>query len=78
MLGKTADARRIIAELEEQLKRGAASPDYIAGIYARLGEKEKALAWLERAFGFETVVKATIEEMEAAILGMKVWTASGF
>jgi TolB-like protein/DNA-binding winged helix-turn-helix (wHTH) protein/Tfp pilus assembly protein PilF len=50
MSGKTADARRIIAELEEQLKRGAASPDYIAGIYARLGEKEQALAWLERAY----------------------------
>ena len=50
MSGKTADARRIIAELEEQLKRGAASPDYIAGIYAQLGEKEQALAWLERAY----------------------------
>ncbi len=50
MSGKTGDARRIIAELKEQLKLGAASPDYIAGIYARLGEKEQALAWLERAY----------------------------
>ena len=50
ILGKNADARRIIAELEEQLKRGAASPDYIAGIYVRLGEKDQALAWLERAY----------------------------
>ena len=50
MLRKTADARRIIAELEEQSKRGAASPDYIAGIYVRLGEKDQALAWLKRAY----------------------------
>ena len=50
MSGKIAEARRIIAELEEQVKHGAASPDYIAGIYARLGEKEQALAWLKRAY----------------------------
>jgi tetratricopeptide (TPR) repeat protein len=39
--GRTGEARRMIAELEAQVKTGLASPDYIAGIYASLGESNR-------------------------------------
>jgi TolB-like protein/DNA-binding winged helix-turn-helix (wHTH) protein len=48
--GRAGAARRVIAELESQLPSGLASPDYIAGIYMSLGDKEAALRWLERAY----------------------------
>lgn len=48
--GKPAEARKLITELQAQVKLNLASPDSIAGIYASLGDKEQALAWLERAY----------------------------
>ena len=40
----------MLAELEAPSKPSLAPPEYIAGIYLSLGEKEQALAWLERAY----------------------------
>jgi len=37
-------------ELEEKYARKESNARYIAAIYARLGEKDKAFAWLEKAF----------------------------
>lgn len=34
----------------EFYEKGFSSPVYIAGVYARLGEKEKAFEWLEKAY----------------------------
>jgi tetratricopeptide (TPR) repeat protein len=48
--GKRAEARKVLDELSEVSKQIYVSPYDIALIYAGLGEKDQALAWLERAF----------------------------
>jgi serine/threonine protein kinase/Tfp pilus assembly protein PilF len=48
--GKRAEARKVLDELSEVSKQIYVSPYNIALIYAGLGEKDQALAWLERAF----------------------------
>jgi serine/threonine protein kinase/tetratricopeptide (TPR) repeat protein len=48
--GKRAEARKVLEELNEVSKQFYVSPYNIALIYAGLGEKDQALAWLERAF----------------------------
>jgi serine/threonine-protein kinase len=47
--GKPAQARAVLRELTSQPAQPASSY-HIARIYAGLGEKDKALAWLERAY----------------------------
>jgi DNA-binding winged helix-turn-helix (wHTH) protein/TolB-like protein len=47
--GKKAEARRILAELDQQKQRYV-SPYTVATIYAGLGEKDQAFKWLEKAF----------------------------
>ena len=48
-MGKTAEARAILTEFLELSKRKYVSPESIALIYASLGEKDQAFAWLDRA-----------------------------
>jgi serine/threonine protein kinase/TolB-like protein/Tfp pilus assembly protein PilF len=48
--GKRAEARKVLNELNDVSKQIYVSPYNIAQIYAGLGEKDQALAWLERAF----------------------------
>jgi tetratricopeptide (TPR) repeat protein len=48
--GRRAEARKVLDELNEVSKRVYVSPYNVALIYAGLGEKDQALAWLERAF----------------------------
>ena len=47
--GKRTEALAVISQLQQMSKRRHVSPTLIATIYVRLGEKEKALKWLERA-----------------------------
>jgi hypothetical protein len=47
--GKRKQAQKILAELERHATRGLKVSSQIAGLYAALGNKIKALAWLERA-----------------------------
>ncbi|MCI0695914.1 hypothetical protein L0337_28430 [candidate division KSB1 bacterium] len=47
--GKCEEAQVIISELKKLAKRYYISPYHLAIVYAGLGEKEKALAWLQRA-----------------------------
>ncbi|MFY9717787.1 MAG: tetratricopeptide repeat protein [Thermoplasmata archaeon] len=49
-VGRTDDARRVLREMEEASPRYVA-PEGVASIYAALGEKAKALEWLEREHG---------------------------
>src|SRR3954447_4476928 len=49
-MGKTAEARAILKQFLEFSKRKYVSPDKIALMYASLGEKDEAFAWLDRAF----------------------------
>jgi TolB-like protein/predicted Ser/Thr protein kinase len=52
--GRRADADRIIQELIERSKTGYVSPLWFADIATHLGEPERALEWLERAFESRT------------------------
>lgn len=48
--GQTADAVRIVRELEAMSQETYVSPAHIAIIYAGLGDAELAFAWLEKAY----------------------------
>lgn len=47
--GRKDEAMKILDELLHPVIKGNVFPEYIAWIYTGLGEKEKALQWLERA-----------------------------
>ena len=48
--GKKADALRVRDELMEQLELRYIPPYWVATLYVGLGEQEKALRWLEKAY----------------------------
>ena len=48
--GKREEARSLIKELEEKYARHESNGQYIAIVYAGLGEKDKAFEWLEKDF----------------------------
>ena len=48
--GKRAEAQKVLDELKERSKRSYVPPYNIAIIYTGLGEKDQALAWLEKAY----------------------------
>src|SRR5258708_38369494 len=48
--GNQEEARKIIVELQELAKSQYVSSFQIAAIYAGLGEKDRAFAWLEKAY----------------------------
>ncbi len=50
MSGRTAKARRVLAELNERSKRQYISPYFIATVCTGLGRREEALAWLQMAY----------------------------
>jgi hypothetical protein len=45
MAGKRSEALKLLHEIETKT-----SPWEVAGIYARLGDKDKAFEWLEKAY----------------------------
>jgi serine/threonine-protein kinase len=48
--GKRAEAIAIAKELEEKFARKESQGQYVAIVYAGLGDKDKAFEWLEKAF----------------------------
>ena len=50
LTGRTADARKIMRRLESGAPGDAQHPWFIATAYAALGEDEKAIDWLEKAY----------------------------
>jgi tetratricopeptide (TPR) repeat protein len=50
LCGKRAEAFQIINRMKAQQQKSFGSPFGIAAIYCGLGEKEEALAWLEKAY----------------------------
>jgi len=48
--GKGEEARRKLKELSDSEFRGKVSPYFLAGTYARLGDKEKTFEMLEKAY----------------------------
>lgn len=61
--GKRMEAYAVAKELEEKYARREASGQFIAGVYAGLGENDKAFEWLERDFQN----KAALTEIRWAI-----------
>ena len=47
--GNRSEAQKALAELQEQSKQRYISPAVIALIYAALGDKDQAFAWLEKS-----------------------------
>jgi eukaryotic-like serine/threonine-protein kinase len=59
--GETADARKVLAELEEQSKHRYISPHHFAIVYVGLGEKDQALDWLYKAYDLGEDAMAFLE-----------------
>jgi len=49
--GRRNDAQQVLSELKDVAKRRYVSPYVVAVIYARLGERDAAFDWLEKAYG---------------------------
>jgi TolB-like protein/tetratricopeptide (TPR) repeat protein len=49
-MGREAEARKMISELQKQVQNTGIGRYEIALVYAGLGEKEEAFAWLEKSF----------------------------
>ncbi len=49
-MGRAADARKVIADLQEQSKKGYVAPTNFAKVYIGLGDKDQAFAWLEKGY----------------------------
>src|SRR6266852_2018209 len=49
--GRTPEARNLLDQLMQQSKKQYVSPFYVAIVYAGLGENDRALDWLEKAYG---------------------------
>jgi len=57
-IGRTEEAERLLRECEEASARERAedvNPRYLAIIHSKLGNKDRALEWLERAFEARTI-----------------------
>jgi tetratricopeptide (TPR) repeat protein len=50
IFGRSKDAERILQELQQRAKREYVSPYTIAVVWMGVGNKEQALAWLEKAY----------------------------
>jgi hypothetical protein len=48
--GRRDEARRILDQLKELSKRRYVMPYHVATIYAALGDRDLAFAWLEKAY----------------------------
>lgn len=50
VIGKRAEAQKILRDLQQKSKTAYVSPYFLATIYAGLGEKDKAFEFLEKAY----------------------------
>jgi tetratricopeptide (TPR) repeat protein len=50
VVGKPTEANAILRELEEKYERKEQNAMFVSGVYAGLGEKDKAFEWLEKGF----------------------------
>ncbi|MGH7497260.1 MAG: protein kinase domain-containing protein [Gemmatimonadales bacterium] len=61
MVGRTAEAREVLRRLEELSRERYVSPYHMAYVYTGLGEHDRAMDWLEKAY----------EERAGGVFGVK-------
>ena len=49
-MGRAADARKVVADLEDQSKKTYVAPTNFAKIYIGLGDRDQAFAWLDKGY----------------------------
>jgi eukaryotic-like serine/threonine-protein kinase len=49
-MGRTGDARKVLADLQKQANTGYVAPSNFAKVYIGLGDKDQAFAWLEKGY----------------------------
>src|SRR6185503_8312115 len=59
--GKEAEAQKAIDQLNELSKKGYVPAIFYANIHAALGEKEKALDWLEKAYDYRDPILCALK-----------------
>jgi len=59
--GKRGEAQKALAELQELSKRRYISPSVFALIYAALGDKDQAFAWLDRSIDEHDLITARLK-----------------
>lgn len=59
--GERANALRILAQLQQEAKQTYIPPYFLATLYAALGEKEQAFAWLDKAYANRDLYLAWIK-----------------
>ena len=59
-MGKTAEAEQVLVDLDRWSKRSYVPPYFFAALYAGLGKKDDAFAWLEKAYADRSMVLAQI------------------
>jgi serine/threonine-protein kinase len=55
-MGRQAEARKILFELQQAREKRYVSAPLIAAVYVALGDKEEAFRWLERAFAEHSAI----------------------
>jgi TolB-like protein/Tfp pilus assembly protein PilF len=68
--GKTSEARNLLQELQQLSRQRYVSPDYIAVLYAGLGEREQAFTWLQRAYE-EHSAWAVVSKVDSRLDGLR-------
>jgi hypothetical protein len=61
MAGKRNEAQKELAELQELSKQRYVSPGLFALIYAALGDKDQAFAWLEKSVAEHDLITARLK-----------------
>jgi TolB-like protein/Tfp pilus assembly protein PilF len=64
LMGRQREARRLLARLLDLAQRKYVDPGQIASVYLRLGEKDQAFAWFEKAYAAKS----------AHMTSLKVWS----
>jgi tetratricopeptide (TPR) repeat protein len=59
--GRKADALKLLDQVTERLKRAYVSPLSVAQIYIGLGDSERAIQWLEKAYEERDTALATLK-----------------
>ena len=71
LAGRTADARKILATADTGKPADRLNPWFIAGAYVALGENDKAMEWLERAYETRSLFLPNLKRDRSAGLDLR-------